>query len=98
MRLVSSHGHCLSAARGLVLKARRLLSAPWRCESTAPKRELAYRKTLAFQIDTRKKAAPPHHAMKRAWLVALVAAAEPSNRIHTCLDLDKERQAAGEES
>ena len=31
--------------------------------------------------------------MKRAWLVALVAAAEPSNRVHTCLDLDKERKA-----
>ena len=31
--------------------------------------------------------------MKHAWLVALAAAAEPPNRIHTCLDLDRERRA-----
>ena len=31
--------------------------------------------------------------MKHAWTIALVAAAEPSNRIHTCLDLDRERKA-----
>ena len=31
--------------------------------------------------------------MKHAWTIALVAAAEPSNRVHTCLDLDKERRA-----
>ena len=31
--------------------------------------------------------------MRHAWLAITLAAAEPSNRVHTCLDLDKERRA-----